>query len=168
MTAAEFLTTVLAPGIAWYATLPGWNIPTDDRARVLMLAVAGQESNWSDRIQQGNGPAHSFFQMERNGGVKGVLTHPATWKLATAACVAAGVPSDAAHAWGLMATERGDHLAVAFTRLLLWTDPAALPALGEQDACWEYYLRLWRPGKPRPDDWPDNYDAARAAHKGTP
>jgi hypothetical protein len=168
MTPEIFLTSILDTGIAWYTALPGWNIPTDDRARVLMLSIAGQESSWSDRVQQGNGPAHGYWQFERAGGVKGVLTHPATYKLATAACVAAGVPSDAAHAWGLMATEKGDHLAVAFARLLLWTDSAALPQLGQSHAAWNYYVGLWRPGRPRPGDWGANYTAAMAATKSPP
>lgn len=48
MTPELFLSAVLTPGIAWYTALPGWNIPTDDRARVLLLSIAGQESSWSD------------------------------------------------------------------------------------------------------------------------
>lgn len=160
MTASEFLSSILDPGVAWCASLPGWNVPTDDRAELLMLAIAGTESAWTYRVQSGNGPAHGFWQFERQGGVKGVLTHPATWKLATAACVTAGVPSDTAHAWGLMAIEKGDHLAVAFARLLLWTDPAPLPRVGFPEIAWQYYLRLWRPGKPDRNRFMERYGEA--------
>jgi hypothetical protein len=130
-TAAEFLAATLDPGLAWCAALPGWHIPSDDRARVLMFAIAGQESAWSARVQGGNGPAHGFWQFERGGGVKSVLTHPASTKMASAACLASGIPSNATNAWGLMATVKGDHLAVAFARLLLWTDPANYDAAVE-------------------------------------
>ncbi len=166
VTPSVFLATILDPGLLWCSGLPGWTIKSDDRARVLLLAIAGQEANWTARVQGGNGPAHSFWQMERGGGVKGVLTHPSTYKLATAACAAAGIPSDATHAWGLLATEKGDHLAVAFARLLLWSDPHALPVLGAEQSAWDYYVRNWRPGKPHPDAWPAHYQAAYAAVTG--
>lgn len=167
MNASEFLTKILDPGIAWCQAIPGWTIPFDDRARVLMLAIAAQESGLTARVQNSPGAsAHGFFQFERNGGVKGVLTHPATYKMATAACAKAGVPSDAVHAWGIMSTSAGDDLAVAFARLLLWTDAGALPEVGNGFYAWEYYERLWRPGKPRPDDWPANHKGAVDAVKG--
>lgn len=164
MTPSEFLSTILDPGLVWCGAVEHWTIPSDDRARVLMLAIAGQEGGWKYRVQQGNGPAHGFWQFERAGGVAGVLNNHATAGMANAACEAAGllVPSPAT-AWGLMASEKGDNLAVAFARLLLWSDPAPLPALGEQDACWSYYERNWRPGKPGPDRWPANYQAAMTA-----
>lgn len=176
MTPQDFLTSILTPGIAWYTALPGWNIPTDDRARLMLLAIPGQESGWSERIQGGPTPAaHGFGQMERNGGVRGVLTHSATWKLATAACVAAGVPSDATHAWGLMATAKGDNLGIAFIRLLLWTDPHSLPALNDEQGAFDCYVRTWRPGAVTAggdravqarDRWHTVYQAALAAIKG--
>lgn len=167
MNASEFLTKILDHGIAWCKSLPGWTIPFDDRARVMLLSIAGQESRLIDRVQQGNGPAHGFWQMERNGGVKGVLTHPATYKMATAACARAGVPSDAVHAWGIMSTSAGDDLAVAFARLLLWSDPRALPDVTNSFYGWQMYEENWRPGKPRPDDWPANHKGAVDAVKGT-
>lgn len=160
MTAEEFLTTNLRPGVAWYSGLPGWNIPTDDRAELLMLTYSGVESAWTDRVQSGNGPAHSFYQMERMGGVNGVLTHPATKKLAGESCQAMHVSPDAAHAWSIMATEHGDNLATAFARLLLWTDPAPLPQVGSPEMAWQYYLRLWQPGKPDHNRFTERYGEA--------
>jgi hypothetical protein len=175
--AAEFLATILDPGLAWCAALPGWNVPSDDRARVELTAISGQEASWTARVQGGNGPAHGLFQFERGGGVTGVLTNAATHKMAVAACAKANVPADAVHAWGLMATAAGDHLAVAFARLLLWSDPAPLPGIvdaHDRNAGWDYYARNWRPGKPRPADWAANWYAAcmavhqvNAATKGT-
>ena len=56
-----------------------------------------------------------------------------------------------------------DVLAAGIARLLLWTDPAPLPELGDVDAGWNYYDRNWRPGAPRPEAWPYNYSIARNA-----
>ena len=49
-----------------------------------------------------------------------------------------------------------DILGAACARLLMWTDPYAIPT--EPEPAWHMYAdRTWRPGKPRPDDWPGNY-----------
>lgn len=163
MTASDFLATILDPGLAFCASVPGWNIPSDDRARVLILSIAGQESGWSERVQSGNGPAHGVWQFERMGGVNGVLHHPATSTLANEVCRMTYVTPDPAHAWGVMATEKGDNLAVAFARLLLWTDPEPLPAIGDEKTAYDYYIRNWRPGRPGPDRWPVVYKQALQA-----
>lgn len=164
---AQFISTILTPGIAWCQAIPGWHIPFDDRARVLLVAIAGQESNWSARGQSGNGPAHGFWQFERLGGVKGVLEHPASAAMARAACIAAGIEN--AHivpTWALLATEKGDNLAVAFARLLLRTDPSSLPLIHEMNTARDYYIRNWRPGKPSFDRWRRVYPQAVAAVTG--
>jgi hypothetical protein len=56
-----------------------------------------------------------------------------------------------------------DVLAAGFARLGLWADPQPLPAIGDVHGGWDCYLRNWRPGRPRPEHWGDNYDAACAA-----
>jgi hypothetical protein len=160
MTPSEFLSQILDPGLKWCAALPGWYIISDDRVRVLMLAIAGQESSWKYRVQGGNGPAHSYWQDEMMGAVHGVLTHPASTALARVACEAAHVAPQAEPVWELFATPVGDHLAVAFARLLLLTDPTPLPVLGAVQPAASYYRRNWRPGKYRPNDWPGNYASA--------
>jgi hypothetical protein len=38
-----------------------------------------------------------------------------------------------------------------------------LPRLGESGVAWAQYVKAWRPGRPRPLDWPHNYAAALAA-----
>ncbi len=40
------------------------------------------------------------------------------------------------------------HETGVFARLLLWTDAKPLPAIGDEQGAWDYYLRNWRPGKP--------------------
>jgi hypothetical protein len=131
-------------------------------ARVMLRAIALQESRMTHRYQVidggGKGPARGLWQFERGGGVKGVLTHPASKRIAQSVCLARGVPADPRSVW--QALETDDVLAAGFARLLLYTDPAPLPAIGDVSGSWEYYTRIWRPGKPHFKTWPDLYGRA--------
>lgn len=69
--------------------------------------------------------------------------------------------SDARSVWEKLAED--DILAAAFARLLLFTDPKSLPAIGAREAAWAYYLRNWRPGKPHPQSWEECYSKATGA-----
>lgn len=76
--------------------------------------------------------------------VREVRLHPAPAKLAAGLYALHGVrPADAA-IWS--AIERNDVLAAGLARLLLYTDPRPLPALGDAESVWALYLRTWRPG----------------------
>lgn len=161
----EFLKDVLLPGLAWLEQTVGYVPPASREARLLLLAIAGQESDWTDRIQGGNGPAHSFWQMERGGGVTGVLHHPDSEDAALKICAAVGVDPIASNVWGLMATAAGDNLSVGFARLLLWTDPRPLPVYGDMMNSAIYYRRNWRPGKWDAARWQEKYPVALAADK---
>lgn len=127
-------------------------------ATLMLLAIGLQESRFEHR-RQIKGPARSFWQAEKGGGmVHGVLRHPATRKHALAACDARGVqPVDETV---YVAIEHDDVLAAALARLLLFTDPFPLPKLGDAAGAWDYYLRTWRPGKPHPQTWPGLYAQA--------
>jgi hypothetical protein len=59
--------------------------------------------------------------------------------------------------------DQDDVLAAAFARLLLWSDPASLPRIGDAESAWALYLRTWRPGKPKRDSWDGLYQRAVAA-----
>lgn len=157
MTPETFVSLVLDPGLATLRTV---GIPSDDRARLLILAICGQESNWEHRRQIG-GPARGFAQFERGGGVRGVLTHSASHAAIRRVCGLLDIPCDEATVYEAAAWN--DTLAVALARLLLWTDPRPLPARGDEHGAWVYYLRLWRPGKPHPDAWPRRYQQALEA-----
>ncbi|MFE0843120.1 hypothetical protein [Achromobacter insolitus] len=126
-------------------------------ARVQLLAIGLQESRFLHR-RQIKGPAMGFWQFERGGGVRGVLSHPSSWQAAREVCAARGVKPTATDVYNML--EHDDVLAAAFARLLLWTDPARLPAVGEVDAAWALYLRTWRPGKPHPQTWGGLYAQA--------
>ena len=122
-------------------------------ARVLLLAIGMQESGFAARQQRG-GPARSYWQFEQGGGIRGVLTHPTSKAWARAVCglrAVAPVESDVYAAFLV-----DDQLACAFARLLLFTDPAVLPAVDDEQGAWEYYLRTWRPG---------DYDRSDADHR---
>jgi hypothetical protein len=152
MLPADFLSLVIAPGLA---LMP--DQMDSPEARALLLAIAGQESNWSMRAQIG-GPAHGFFQCERNG-VLAVLQNDATRHHAEAVASMLSIApctADALYA----AVQWNDPMACCIARLLLWADPHPLPALGDQEGAWETYLRCWRPGKPDPSRWPSCHVAA--------
>lgn len=126
-------------------------------ARVMLLAIGQQESRFEHRRQIG-GPARGFWQFERGGGVVGVLTHKASAQRAATLCAARGVDATPAAVYDRL--EHDDVLAAGFARLLLLTDPKPLPAVGDVDGAWAYYLRNWRPGKPHPKTWPALYEKA--------
>lgn len=121
-------------------------------ARAMLWAIGRQESRFEHRRQIG-GPARGFWQFEKGGGVKGVLTHAASKHHAAALCKERGV--DATTAAVYPALEKDDILAAGFARLLLFTDPAPLPAprAGLAQDAWAYYKRNWRPGKPHRQTW---------------
>lgn len=129
-------------------------------ARRMMVAGPQQETAFATRVQYGNGPAHSFAQFERGGGILSVLHNPAVSALAEAACLAFKVAPKSQDVWQLFATAEGDVLAAIFVRLMLYCDPHPLPKT--QSDGWECYKRCWGPGKPRPDAWPKSWAVACA------
>ena len=125
-------------------------------ARVMLIAIAMQESRAIHRVQIG-GPARGFWQFERGGGVAGVLRHAASREHAVAACERLGYAPDVGACYTAIADN--DVLAGVFARLLLWTLPQALPDTPEEG--WRQYLDAWRPGKPHPGAWPQCWDIAQ-------
>lgn len=141
---------------AAYALLP--TKMQSPRATAMLLAIGLQESRFEHRTQIG-GPAHGFWQFERGGGVRGVLTHPSTAHyiagVMDSLCYA-GDSTDACY----QAIVHNDVLAACFARLLLWTVPGRLPDAQGADAGWQQYLDGWRPGKPHPETWRTCFDSA--------
>lgn len=161
MTPDVFVRDILSPGLMHCSEVCG--IPYSSAAEQLVLAICLQESALEHRYQvlsMGRaGPARGWAQFERGGGVVAVMTHPTTRERARRLCESLHVAWDSSAIW--RALEGNDLLAIGFARLLLWSDPAPLPT--DQDIAWAYYLRNWRPGKPRPKEWPGNWSAAGAA-----
>lgn len=134
-------------------------------ARVMLLAIGLQESRFVHRRQIG-GSARGFRQFEKGSrasreGGWGVCLHPPSKGYLAVLCKARSVACDPDAIYA--ALEYDDVLAAGVARLLLWTDPKALPAVGEADAGWALYLRTWRPGRPHSQTWPALYAQAVAA-----
>jgi hypothetical protein len=131
-------------------------------ARLLLMAIGFQESAFAHRVQV-HGPARGFWQFEK-GGVQGVLLHHASSVEALKALSAMGYRTDRedVHA----ALRDNDILAAVMARLLLWTHPRALPDADDVEGAWQYYLSLWRPGRPHRDRWDANHAKAVAFVKG--
>ncbi len=155
MTLSEIRERAIAPALAM---LPARM--SSREAEVQMLAIGLQESRFEHRRQIG-GPARGFWQFEQGGGVRGVLRHSASREHALAVCRVRNVIATESAVYA--ALENDDVLAAAFARLLLWTDPKALPALGDEQAAWDLYLRTWRPGKPHRHTWDALYAKALEA-----
>lgn len=136
----------------------------------MLASIALQESALANRWQvidrnrpNVKGPARGLLQFEQGtrssrGGVWGVYLHPASRDHLETLCDARGCKFDPASIY--QSIEVDDVLAAGVARLLLWTDPKSLPALGQAQAAWDLYARTWRPGKPHPDKWPSNYAQA--------
>lgn len=132
-------------------------------ARIQLLAVALQESGLRDRRQVVNGkptgPAKSFWQGERTGGlVHYVRLNPLTKHYAATLYEARQVKPNDLAIWN--AIENDDVLAAGLARLLIYSDPLKLPALGDASDAWQLYLRTWVPGKPRHETWGAHYARA--------
>lgn len=125
-----------------YALLPAGMRSRE--ATVLLLAIGLQESEFKHR-RQIKGPARGFWQFEQGGGFRGVLRHAATAKHASQLLSDRGY-SGMTEPEQFAQLEVDDVLAAGIARLLLWTDPRALPALNRADDAFDYYLRNWRPG----------------------
>jgi len=146
----NFFLRVVEPGLA---LLPGYMV--SDRARVALMAIPGQESNWAARIQAADGPAHGYYQCE-----------PVAVAEVTNNAQTAGVFNSVLSTLDLVgmspytAIQYNDPLACVVARLLLWADPAPLPSVGDAEGCWQYYLRNWKPGKPDETRWGASYATA--------
>lgn len=129
-------------------------------ARIILLAIAYQESNMQHR-RQIKGPARGYFQFEQGGGVRGVLMHPASSSYIRDVLSDLDYYADSTPVECWAAIEHNDILAAAFARLLMWTDVEPLPT--DAQGAWDLYLRTWRPGKPHPDKWAANFQKAKDA-----
>lgn len=135
-------------------------------ARVMLLAIALQESRLEYRRQLKGGPARGLWQFERGsqasrGGVWGVFLHEASRYWLSQLCAARGITFHPEYIYPVL--ERDDVLAAGLARLLLFTDPQRLPAVHDAAGAWDLYARrTWRPGRPHRDTWDKFHAQARA------
>ena len=140
-------------------------------ARAMLIAIALQESGLRARrqmLENGKqwweskpGPANGLWQFERDGGVRGVMRHPAASAIVLPVIDALLYPRDpyAVHE----ALIHNDVLACVLARALLYSTPDAMPRPNEADKGWAIYLKAWRPGKAHPEVWANHYRTAWAA-----
>jgi hypothetical protein len=154
MNPSDLLQTAIVPALA--------RLKMDSpAARRFMLAIALQESALQHRRQVSSdgteaGPASSFWQFEKNGGCKGVLTHRVTAPIMRKVCDDFNVEPTALGLWEAMRYQ--DIVAASAARLLVFTLPGALPENAADG--WAQYLSAWRPGKPHIGTWAGNWSAA--------
>ena len=173
MTPDLFFDRIVNPTLFMMAASPTIAIPRSKQADVLVTAIAGQESEWKHRRQIGISTyypqkvgARGYWQFESTWGGPVALNdvmQSTKWQIGMI-CDSLDIPCDEhalyeACAWN-------DTLACAMARLLLWIHPAPLPAVGDKEGSYLYYLRQWRPGSPHPELWPSRYDKALAAIEG--
>lgn len=165
MNPSKLLKTAIIPALS---ELENAGIKDTFEARRFVLAIALQESGLKYRRQVSsggleNGPAASFWQFERGGGCKGVLTHKAAAQRMKAICEAYNVQPTEQALWEAMRYQ--DIVAAAAARLLAYTLPSSLPTTAEQG--WNQYIDAWRPGKPHPETWAGHWATADKTAKET-
>lgn len=160
MTPYRLLHYAIRPALA---ELAAHGIPDTFDARRFMLAIALQESNLAHRRQVSadgteSGPAASYWQFERGGGCKGVLTHRSSAPHMRRVCEDFDVEPTSAGLWEAMRYQ--DIVAAAAARLLIYTLPWNLPQ--HAAAGWDQYVSKlsWNPGKPHPGKWAVNWNLA--------
>lgn len=125
-------------------------------AQLMLLAIGEQESGFRTR-QQEWGPAKGFWQFEING-VRAVFGISTITLVLGMLCKNRSVGF---HAWDVFCEiPLDDILAASIARFLLYSDPKSLPAIGNEEAAWEYYVRNWSPGKPNRERWVNSYGEA--------
>lgn len=165
-----FYQRIVKPTLQLMSEMPEINIAVSDKASVLVMTIAGQESNWQHRRQIGIGQYHpqtvgarGYWQFESTWGGPVALNdvQQKTPRQLAAICGYLEIPADELTLYEAVAWN--DTLACALARLLLWSDPRPLPEIGDKVASWDYYVRNWRPGAPHPEAWSALYDKAVAA-----
>lgn len=147
MAALAYVAKVVIP--AAYSMLPFQMRAPESRALILTIGMV-ESDHFRARRQYGGGPAISFWQGEPTGGFPRLVNHPATRDVARDLLkrMAYGEPDMA----DFRALEHNDIAACCAARLLLWTHHDKLPGSGEAERAKQYYLDLWRPGKPCSDE----------------
>lgn len=160
MSPRDFLSSVLDPGLVALRAAIGDGDPSTeatDALCLLLFAIAGQESAWTERLQSRGSVlagGRGYWQFEKTA-IRTILNAPASALRADRVLVAQEIYSGEDFVYEAIAWN--DNLAVGFARLLLWLDPAPLPPVGEEDTSWSYYVRNWRPGRPSRSRWHEIY-----------
>jgi hypothetical protein len=162
VTPSKLLKTAILPALS---ELESAGITDSFEARRFLLAIALQESGLKHRRQvvggTESGPACSFWQFEKGGGCRGVLTHKLTAQRMRNVCEDYNVQATPEGLWEAMRYQ--DIVAAIAARLLVYTLPSPLPTNAEQG--WKQYIEAWRPGKPHPQTWAGHWETADKSAK---
>ena len=131
--------------------LADMGLGAEDRAAHLLMAIAAHESlgvKYLDQMdaRHRDGPAYGPFQFEKGGGFAEVH------RLMEAD--SRGGLDPARDVWEKYKVDDIRKLrqrldsAVFYARVLLYPDRASIPASGNWDHLYAYYIRRWGPGKP--------------------
>jgi hypothetical protein len=170
MSPETFFASIVDPTLAMMANTAVIGVPRSPMADVLVTTIAGQESTWKSRRQIGISQyypqqvgARGFWQFESTWGGPVAINDlfQKTDRQLSVVCSSLDVPYDEYAVYEACAWN--DTLACAMARLLLWIHPKPLPAIGDKEGAWQYYLNQWRPGAPHRHTWDARYDAALAA-----
>lgn len=159
----RFLNVAIRPALQ---ELEKDGIRSSKEAERFMLAIALQESRVKYRKQIGQqgmptGPANSYWQFERGGGVKGVLNHASTKNRIAKILALYDINNSEQDVWEAMRYH--DIVAACMARLLIFTLPNKLPTTAQQG--WDQYISAWRPGKPHRATWDGFWNQAGEAVK---
>lgn len=150
----------VVPAFTTYMSHPKRNI----RAMVQIVATALQESTCRFRKQVPTGPARSYLQIETPTAMaayrkdKYLGAELMNLNLSMTTLQKTGREAMLASAYMAQVVELNDIAAVLVGRAIMWLDPHPLPALGDHAGAWKFYNEFtWRPGKPHPELWPENY-----------
>jgi hypothetical protein len=164
MTPARLLHTAIIPALT---DLAATGIADTMEARRFLIAIALQESGLKHRRQvvaggAENGPAASWWQFEKGGGCRGVLTHPTVSQRMKQVCQDYNVDATAGGLWEAMRYQ--DIVAAAAARLLFYVLPDYLPTTADEG--WKQYIEAWRPGRPHPQTWAGHWSTADKIVRG--
>jgi hypothetical protein len=158
MTPAEFLATIIVPA----ASLLPSQYDTRE-ARCLLLAIAGQESGWDQRLPEPGSPlskGRGYWRCTKIGAVLAVLTRDVTQPLIIHVCAVRKLWPGRDHVHAAIGVD--DELACCVARLALSLDGRALPAIGERYLAWALYRDVWRSSTTKLETWEERYEAAAA------
>lgn len=179
MTPEHYLTSYTIPAMIWLTPRMGRDMGPPEVLVILGTIVLQEGDGLKARIQYApdrDNPtpavkrwAHSFFQFEGGEGaaLAGLMANKQLAPIIKALCEYRGIELLRDHIWWSMLGD--DFTANVLARLLILTDPARVPMIGDEEGAWRLYVdRLWKPGAAKDPvqraelrkKWGENYQIA--------
>ena len=122
-----------------------------------VVAAMVQESDMLEVVQRPTGPGRGMAQFEggETQALGGLLKLPqVAWVRTSITELGWPLDREILH-WACMVDQR---VSALLARALYWSDPA--PLQDDEQIAYAIFTRCWRPGKPRPQDWPRSWRMA--------